>query len=68
MVIAREDMRRYNFDKELLELNLVEALAKNTEYRNALLDIEKYLNDFSNNDIPLVDLISSIKSILEKTL
>lgn len=67
-MIARKDMQKLDLDKKLLEYNLVEALAKNTEYRNALNDIKNYLSDFSSNEIALIDLLSNIESTLERTL
>lgn len=67
-MIGRKDMRQYDFSRELLELNLVEALAKNTEYRNALLNIQKTLSDFKNSETTLSDLINLLESELEKSL
>ena len=67
-MIGRKDIRQYDFSKELLELNLVEALAKNTEYRNALLKIQKTLSDFKNSETTLSDLINLLESELEKSL
>lgn len=67
-MIGRKDIRQYDFSKELLELNLVEALAKNTEYRNALLNIQKTLSDFKNSETTLSDLINLLESELEKSL
>lgn len=67
-MIGRKDIRQYDFSKELLELNLVEALAKNTEYRNALLNIQKTLSDFKNSETTLSDLIVVIESELERNL
>lgn len=67
-MIGKKDMRQYDFSKELLELNLVEALAKNTEYRNALLNIQKTLSDFKNSKTTLSDLINLLESELEKSL
>lgn len=67
-MIGRKDMRQYDFSRELLELNLVEALAKNTEYRNALLNIQKTLSDFKNSETTLSDLINLLESELKKSL
>ena len=67
-MMGKKDMRQYDFSKELLELNLVEALAKNTEYRNALLNIQKTLSDFKNSETTLSDLINLLESELEKSL
>ena len=67
-MMGKKDMRQYDFSKELLELNLVEALAKNTEYRNALLNIQKTLSDFKNSKTTLSDLINLLESELEKSL
>lgn len=67
-MIGRKDIRQYDFSKELLELNLVEALAKNTEYRNALLKIQKTLSGFKNSEATLSDLIGIIESELERNL
>ena len=67
-MIGRKDIRQYDFSKELLELNLVEALDKNAEYRNALLKIQKTLSDFKNSEATLSDLIGIIESELERNL
>lgn len=67
-MLRKDDMRKLNLNKRLLEANYVEVLKKNEEYRGALVDIRDVIEDYLTENTGLVTMISKIDDIVNESL